>query len=432
MESNYFENRLIKKDIRKIKREYLDNIFSTKLKSSMTIIIMKYLDIKDLYEFAKTSIYIFNTFIDYENYVLYKSLQEKERKNICKIFLKEDKQGFGYFIKIQKINLKALFINMPLTEEEKKNKIKILKENKEKEIDLDNKTIYINYDNGISIIEISENKDNIHDFFDYDIDTSNLNINETLCVFNTNTKVDDNIIYGEFKSKENAKNIFYYFAQNNNEKDIINKYSPIINISNNKLIGYHEQYKMNDNYNEGIFLKGYINLFIRENLINKTKDKFNNKGIYKRILRELDEYDKNKDGNYTLTPREDFSILDAIIIGPEDTPYHGGKFKLEINYGKDYPFRPPKITFLTKIYHPNFRGDGKEVCRCALEELGTNWAPCLNVPKLLDMIFSLLKNPVPKTDIKCNNSNNECAVMMVQNPEKYKEIALDWTKKYAI
>ena len=127
MESNYFENRLIKKDIRKIKREYLDNIFSTKLKSSMTIIIMKYLDIKDLYEFAKTSIYIFNTFIDYENYVLYKSLQEKERKNICKIFLKEDKQGFGYFIKIQKNNLKALFINMPLTEEEKKNKIKILK-----------------------------------------------------------------------------------------------------------------------------------------------------------------------------------------------------------------------------------------------------------------------------------------------------------------
>ena len=175
---------------------------------------------------------------------------------------------------------------------------------------------------------------------------------------------------------------------------------------------------MNDNYNEGIFLKGYINLFIRENLINKTKDKFNNKGIYKRILRELDEYDKNKNGNYTLTPREDFSIFDAFIKGPEDTPYHGGKFKLEINYGKDYPFRPPKITFLTKIYHPNFRGDGKEVCRCALEELGTNWAPCLNVPKLLDMIYSLLKNPVPKTDIKCGNSNNECAVMMIQNPEK--------------
>ena len=58
MESNYFENRLIKKDIKKIKREYLDNIFSTKLKSSMTIIIMKYLDIKDLYEFAKL-LYIF-------------------------------------------------------------------------------------------------------------------------------------------------------------------------------------------------------------------------------------------------------------------------------------------------------------------------------------------------------------------------------------
>ena len=172
METNYFEDRLIKKDVKKVKREYIGNIFSTKLNINMIKLIMKYLDIKYLYEFAKTSIYIFNIFIDYENFVLYKSLKEKAEKNICKIILKENKQGFGYFIKIQN-NLKALFINIPLTEEKKKNKIKILKENKEKEIDLNNKTLYINYDNGISIIEISENKNYIHDFFDYDNDTSN-------------------------------------------------------------------------------------------------------------------------------------------------------------------------------------------------------------------------------------------------------------------
>ena len=229
METNYFEDRLIKKDIKKVKREYIDNIFSTKLNTNMIKLIMKYLDKNHLYEFAKTSIFIFNIFIDYENLVLYKSLKEKCEKNICKIIIKENKQGFGFFIKISN-NLKVLFINKFLTEEEKKNKIKIVIENKEKEIDLNNRTICSIHFEGVSIIEISENRDNISDFFDYDNDTSKLNINDTLCVFNTNTNEDENIIYGELKSQEKDKNIFYYLCQSNNKKDSIYKYSPILNI----------------------------------------------------------------------------------------------------------------------------------------------------------------------------------------------------------
>ena len=81
MESNYFENRLIKKDIKKIKREYLDNIFSTKLKSSMTIIIMKYLDIKDLYEFAKL-LYIFLILLQIMKIMYYINHYKKKKEKI--------------------------------------------------------------------------------------------------------------------------------------------------------------------------------------------------------------------------------------------------------------------------------------------------------------------------------------------------------------
>ena len=283
METNYFEDRLIKKDIKKVKREYIGNIFSTKLNINMIKLIMKYLDIKYLYEFAKTSIYIFNIFIDYENFVLYKSLKEKAEKNICKIILKENKQGFGYFIKISD-DLKILFINKFLTEEEEeKNKIKIIKENKEKEIDLNDRTIYSDLYDSIYIIEILENRDNIYDFFDYDNDTSKLNINDTLCIFNTNTNEDENIIYGELKSQK--MDIINYVCQSNNKKDSIYQYSPILNLSNNKIIGFHDKYNKNDNNNVGILFKLYINGFKRENIIYKNKEKFNNKGVFKRIFR---------------------------------------------------------------------------------------------------------------------------------------------------
>merc|ERR1712110_864745 len=41
------------------------------------------------------------------------------------------------------------------------------------------------------------------------------------------------------------------------------------------------------------------------------------------------------------------------VKGPTDSPYENGKFKLELFLPEEYPMAPPKVRFMTKIYHPN-------------------------------------------------------------------------------
>nr|XP_055044303.1 ubiquitin-conjugating enzyme E2 T isoform X2 [Misgurnus anguillicaudatus] len=58
--------------------------------------------------------------------------------------------------------------------------------------------------------------------------------------------------------------------------------------------------------------------------------------------------------------------LQAQIVGGSSTPYEGGVFTLEIKLPERYPFEPPKISFLTPIYHPNIDNAGR-ICLDALK-----------------------------------------------------------------
>jgi ubiquitin-conjugating enzyme E2 D/E len=81
----------------------------------------------------------------------------------------------------------------------------------------------------------------------------------------------------------------------------------------------------------------------------------------------------------------------AIIVGPEDSPYEGGLFHLDIHFPKDFPFRPPKCTFTTKIYHPNINTNGT----IGLDILRDQWSPALTTSTLLLSICSLLTDANP-------------------------------------
>lgn len=82
----------------------------------------------------------------------------------------------------------------------------------------------------------------------------------------------------------------------------------------------------------------------------------------------------------------------ASIIGPSDSPYDGGLFSLQISIPSDYPFEPPKVQFVTKIFHPNVKPDGS-IC---LDILKDQWSPALTITKVPPpSVFPMPSTPVP-------------------------------------
>ncbi|XP_032100282.1 ubiquitin-conjugating enzyme E2 D4 isoform X2 [Sapajus apella] len=113
----------------------------------------------------------------------------------------------------------------------------------------------------------------------------------------------------------------------------------------------------------------------------------------------------------------------ATIMGPNDSPYQGGVFFLTIHFPTDYPFKPPKVAFTTKIYHPNINSNGS-IC---LDILRSQWSPALTVSKVLLSICSLLCDPNPDDPLV-----PEIAHTYKADREKYNRLAREWTQKYAI
>ncbi|MGH0127335.1 UNVERIFIED_CONTAM: hypothetical protein FKN15_030672 [Acipenser sinensis] len=80
-------------------------------------------------------------------------------------------------------------------------------------------------------------------------------------------------------------------------------------------------------------------------------------------------------------------------MGPSDSPYQGGVFFLTIHFPTDYPFKPPKVAFTTKIYHPNINSNGS-IC---LDILRSQWSPALTVSKAVrEVSFSTSSGGPPK------------------------------------
>uniref|UniRef100_A0A672P4Q7 E2 ubiquitin-conjugating enzyme n=1 Tax=Sinocyclocheilus grahami TaxID=75366 RepID=A0A672P4Q7_SINGR len=113
----------------------------------------------------------------------------------------------------------------------------------------------------------------------------------------------------------------------------------------------------------------------------------------------------------------------ATIMGPNDSPYQGGVFFLTIHFPTDYPFKPPKVAFTTRIYHPNINSNGS-IC---LDILRSQWSPALTISKVLLSICSLLCDPNPDDPLV-----PEIARIYKTDNEKYNRIAREWTQKYAM
>lgn len=118
---------------------------------------------------------------------------------------------------------------------------------------------------------------------------------------------------------------------------------------------------------------------------------------------------------------EDLYNWMATITGPEGTPYQGGVFFLKIQFPANYPFTAPKVSFTTRIYHPNISSNGA-ICVDILKEM---WSPALTISKVLLSICTLLDTPNPDDPLV-----PEIAQLYKSDRARYNQVAQEWTRRY--
>ena len=150
-----------------------------------------------------------------------------------------------------------------------------------------------------------------------------------------------------------------------------------------------------------------------------------------RIRRET-EMIKGLPSGISASPRpENYRYFDAIITGPKDSPYEGGKFKLEIFLPEGYPYKPLKAHFITPIYHPNIDRLGR-ICLSVLklpppgEDPSSYWTPALNICTSILSIQVLLGGPNLDDPL-----NLDAAAHWRENQAEAEQQAREWTRKFA-
>ncbi|KAL7315740.1 Ubiquitin-conjugating enzyme E2 2 [Mucor circinelloides] len=143
----------------------------------------------------------------------------------------------------------------------------------------------------------------------------------------------------------------------------------------------------------------------------------------KRISKELAEISLDPPSNCSAGPKGD-NLFEWVstIAGPADSPYAGGIFFLDVHFPQEYPFKPPKVVFRTRIYHCNINSQGA-IC---LDILKDNWSPALTISKVLLSICSLLTDANPHDPLV-----GSIAHEYLNNREEHDSQAREWTKRYA-
>ncbi|ESN92148.1 hypothetical protein HELRODRAFT_186164 [Helobdella robusta] len=111
------------------------------------------------------------------------------------------------------------------------------------------------------------------------------------------------------------------------------------------------------------------------------------------------------------------------LVVPENVPYNKGAFRVRIDFPAEYPFKPPKITFQTKIYHPNIDEKG-QVCLPIISS--ENWKPATRTDQVIQALTALVNEPEPEHPLRA-----DLAEEYTKDKKKFLKNAEEHTKKYA-
>ena len=175
-----------------------------------------------------------------------------------------------------------------------------------------------------------------------------------------------------------------------------------------------------------------MNLYQQKYLKYKTKYELLKKQIggNKRILKDLETLKKNPLSGIIVERVEgNMFLLHGTITGPPDSPYEGYMWKIRMNIPQDYPFSPPTVNFVDKIFHPNISYDNGDVCISILKnnQQADSWNPILTIGSILLSIQSMFTDANPDSPLNWN-----AADLYRNNKEEFNKKVRTDAERYAV
>uniref|UniRef100_A0A8L7T8Z8 E2 ubiquitin-conjugating enzyme n=2 Tax=Onchocercidae TaxID=6296 RepID=A0A8L7T8Z8_BRUMA len=145
----------------------------------------------------------------------------------------------------------------------------------------------------------------------------------------------------------------------------------------------------------------------------------------RRLKKELTDIQSSDSRTFCCVEFDENNLLHWTgLLVPDKEPYNKGAFKVAIDFPVEYPFKPPKITFLTKIYHPNVDEKG-QVCLPIISP--DNWKPATKTEQVMNALLGLITEPEPDHPLRA-----DLAEEFTKDRKKFNKTAEDYTKKYAV